>query len=317
MVEFRKLIEFGKSSYIVSLPKSWVEENKLKKGDILSIEETGEGLTISPKEVKEQKHVTRSIKIDVSNMSMKEIKSQIICNYVQNLNEIILQGSNIKDNLAEIREFIHNLIALEVMEESSKRIVAKDFLNMREILIPDLIRKMDIITKEIIADSKKARTEDVYTSIAIRDQDVNKIAYLVFRTIKYLQNNPSIAKEQGMTPEKILKSWIVAYCIEKVGDQAKRISKLMKDVKRLDEKGWKEISTLYSRIDDLYRDTVKAYYTNDAKAAYELGTRKSRLLKDCRSCYEKYWKIQWMPAILEKFEFMIGFAQPISKTVIT
>ena len=32
-MEYRKIIEFGKSSYVVSLPKPWLNAKKLKKGD--------------------------------------------------------------------------------------------------------------------------------------------------------------------------------------------------------------------------------------------------------------------------------------------
>jgi phosphate uptake regulator len=35
MVEFRRLIGFGKSSFVVSLPKNWIEKNKLVKGDLV------------------------------------------------------------------------------------------------------------------------------------------------------------------------------------------------------------------------------------------------------------------------------------------
>ena len=38
-MEFRKLISFGKTSFVMSLPKGWVVKNKLKKGDLIALEE--------------------------------------------------------------------------------------------------------------------------------------------------------------------------------------------------------------------------------------------------------------------------------------
>ena len=46
-MEYRKLISFGKSSYVVSLPKSWVVQNKLKKGDLLYFDEKEKDLILS------------------------------------------------------------------------------------------------------------------------------------------------------------------------------------------------------------------------------------------------------------------------------
>ena len=38
-MEFRKLMAFGNSSFVVSVPKAWVEKNRLKKGDVLVVDE--------------------------------------------------------------------------------------------------------------------------------------------------------------------------------------------------------------------------------------------------------------------------------------
>ena len=34
---YRKIIAFGDTSYVVSLPKDWVEKNGLKKGDVVNV----------------------------------------------------------------------------------------------------------------------------------------------------------------------------------------------------------------------------------------------------------------------------------------
>ena len=40
-IDVRKLISFGKGSYIISMPKSWIEKNNLKKGDLISVSDDG------------------------------------------------------------------------------------------------------------------------------------------------------------------------------------------------------------------------------------------------------------------------------------
>ena len=61
-MEFRKLIRFGKSSYVISLPKKWVEKNKLEKGNTISLEFKGKDILVSPKT--ESKEFFAKIKID-------------------------------------------------------------------------------------------------------------------------------------------------------------------------------------------------------------------------------------------------------------
>ena len=46
-IDVRKLISFGKGSYIVSMPKDCVIKNNLKKGDLISVNDNGFELTLS------------------------------------------------------------------------------------------------------------------------------------------------------------------------------------------------------------------------------------------------------------------------------
>ena len=48
MVEFRKLISFGKTSFVMSIPKAWVTKNNLKKGDLIVLQEKENNLLLSP-----------------------------------------------------------------------------------------------------------------------------------------------------------------------------------------------------------------------------------------------------------------------------
>ncbi len=43
-MEYRKLISFGKNSFVISLPKAWVRHSKLKKGDLIYVEEASDHL---------------------------------------------------------------------------------------------------------------------------------------------------------------------------------------------------------------------------------------------------------------------------------
>ena len=53
-MEYRRLISFGRSSYVVSLPKEWIGQNNLKKGDLVYLQESGPNLLLSKKESDEK-----------------------------------------------------------------------------------------------------------------------------------------------------------------------------------------------------------------------------------------------------------------------
>ena len=100
---------------------------------------------------------------------------------------------------------IHDLIALEIMEETSDRITAKDFLNLDEIDILDTMKKMDRITRDMMEDSHGSFDEDKYPDLSLRDKDVNRLLYVASRSIRYLQRRPALAKERGYTQGELMR----------------------------------------------------------------------------------------------------------------
>ncbi|MBS3174764.1 AbrB/MazE/SpoVT family DNA-binding domain-containing protein [Candidatus Woesearchaeota archaeon] len=53
---FRKIIGFGGNSFVISLPKTWVNNLGLKKGDLVSISEDDDHvLRVLPENIKQTK----------------------------------------------------------------------------------------------------------------------------------------------------------------------------------------------------------------------------------------------------------------------
>jgi phosphate uptake regulator len=303
-MEYRKIIEFGKSSYVVSLPKAWLNEKNLKKGDVIYMDQQDERLVMYPAENKESK-LSKNVTIDITNMTKHEVHLQLVSKYIQNFNEITLKADNMKSRAKDVRTMIRNMMALEVVEQDASKIVTKDFLHMEDITPATLIKKMDIITRKMIVDSKEAFKEDKHSNISERDVDVNTLSYLVFRSIRYLQKNPALLRKKGLNPEELLIMWNAAMSIENIADQTKRIAKLLRRVK-FQKQEQEEFHKLYSSIEKYYIDSVQAFYDRDAEKAFKLGTQKKKLIKQCRDFYRQNWHHEWVPVILEKMKAIIA-----------
>jgi phosphate uptake regulator len=303
-MEYRKIIEFGKSSYVVSLPKDWLTEKKLGKGDVVYVSRDGNNLTFYPVDNKNAQN-RKKVSIDVSNMTKDEIRLQLVSKYIRNFNEITLTADNLKSKAKDIRAIIHDIMALEVVEENASRIVTKDFLNMEDISPIDMIRKMDNITREMIADSKDSFGDDQYANIAERDTDVNRLSYLVFRTLRYFQKNPHVARKQGFEHHNYHVTWVAAVKIEGIADDAKRIAKLVRRLK-FSKTDQEQFIRLYSLVEKYYLDGMDAFYNKDCEKAFKLVTQRKRLVKQCRDFYRENWNYEWVPIILEKLRSIIS-----------
>ncbi len=303
-MEYRKIIEFGKSSYVVSLPKPWMVSNKLHKGDTVYVDSDGSKLVIYALKDAENK-TPRKITLDVSDMTKHDIRQHLISKYIQNYNEITLTAKNMSSKAKEIRTIVHDLMALEVVEEDSSKIVTKDFINTDDVCPLALVKRMDVITREMISDSKKFFKDDKSETIAERDFDVNRLSYLVFRVLKYVQKNPAVAKKKGFDQNDLLLIWIAATKIEKIADQAKWITKLLRRVK-FNNSEKEDFFKLYSTIEKCYLDGMNAVVEKDRDAAFVIISKSKRLIKNCRDFRRQTWNYEWVSELMEKLKTIVG-----------
>src|SRR3989344_1490978 len=102
-MEKRKLIKFGSSSHVLSIPNYWLKKHKLKKGDLLYFEENKNGeLILFPELVGEES--LKKITIKAENKSLERLGREVLSAYINNFNVIIIIGSNLNAIMKDIRK---------------------------------------------------------------------------------------------------------------------------------------------------------------------------------------------------------------------
>jgi phosphate transport system protein len=283
----RKLISFGKNSFIVSLPKLWVDKNKLKKGDLISIEEGKEGLLLRTSKTKLKEEPKRMV-IDAENKNLIQLKTEIVSAYLNNYHIIEVISKELKTNAPEIRGMLRDLAGLEIINQSSTRIVAKDLINIGEISIKTLIRRMDNITRAMMEDAVGCfEGEDHVESLAHIDEEVNRLHFLAYRVIRGGLSDVRMANSLGTNPLKLHSSHTVTKRIERIADNTKRICRYLRDTK-LDKRWAKELKVIFEDIKKTYSDVMKAYYTNDEKIALGIEEKLTGQLDACDNFFAKH-----------------------------
>ncbi|MEM3126567.1 MAG: phosphate uptake regulator PhoU [Candidatus Woesearchaeota archaeon] len=275
-MEQRKLISFGRSSYVLSLPQLWVKKHNLEKGNNLSIEELNEGLLIFPGEIK-RKNADNEIVIKTENKNIDIIRREIASAYIRGYNTFIISGFDVKDKADNISKFIQYLMALEIVEQSSNKIVAKDFLNIKEVSLESFIRKIDVILRSMFQDLKIS-DRSIIKNIIKRDEDVNRLTFLVQRAVKIAIKEPAIAKQLGENPESLLQYWRIATHLERTGDVLKAIATTLLD-KKIDPKLQKTAESFFDEIEKQYLMIAKAYHEKDEKMAINATQMKNDIIE--------------------------------------
>jgi len=302
-MEYRKLISFGKNSFVISIPKSWVRKNDLKKGALIYVEEQDNNLVLG---LGDRQEIPEKIKeIPVDGKSIRRLKREIISAYIKDFKTITLFGEDLKDKAVEIQDTIQNLMALEVMEQTSRKIVARDFLDMNNISLINLVRKIDVIIRAMLEDCEKMFIEDDYESIFHRDNDINRLTFLIFRVVEFGLNNSSfVYKKQNITSHKLLTYWWSVFHLESIGDDVKRVARYMR-MTPLDPKQKDRFLKLLASAKDAYLHVLKGLYAEDVELVHAVLDLKEKRIKDCEDFYQDNKKVENIGLLVERLKSMV------------
>ena len=292
-MELRKIISFGKGSFIISLPKPWVTKHHLSKGSILSIEEGVSSLIISTS-LSETKKEPKEITINADNKSLSEIRTEIVTAYLGTYDTIEIYSKSINSKDEQIKDAIKNLAGLEILEQTNSKITAKFLLDTREISIPSLIRRMDNITRSLIIDAIECIQGGCnYISIKQRDMDINRLHFLVMRSARKEMCSP---KNNAWNLYKII---IIAEKLEKIADHQKRIARCLEQLK-LSENFAQELKKVHIEIKDSFCQVMKSYYEKDKKLAMKIEQSNKKRIFTCDSILGKDIKKEYKMALTDK-----------------
>ena len=301
-MEKRKLIKFGSSSHVLSIPNYWLKKNKLKKGDLLYFDENKNGELILFHELIRDENL-KKITIKAEGKSLERLGREVLSAYINNFNVITITGNNLNAIMKEIRKILHSFVALEIVEEDNKKIIAKDFLNLRDVSISENIRRMDIILRGMFEDMLKSAYQDLSSTIYQRDYDVNRFCFLILRAINGAMDNPAVARMLNVQNKDLLPLWRLSANMEDVGDEIKRVSRFLR-ANELDDGMKKSITSIFLKVEKAYLDVMKAYYTSDIELAFHVDSLKDVLIDDCNKLFEKY-PVSGVGRILERLKKLI------------
>lgn len=302
---FRKIIKFGESSHIISLPKSWIKKNSLNKGDVVRVEEGEDHIKIFPN-TEPKPEQPKETTIDFQDI--KILKLQLISAYLNNYSKIKIIGKIMPSQLQEVREIVHNFVALEIIQQSPDLIVLKDYLNMRDISLQDTIRRMDRTLMSMMEDTEnefRVLGKNI-DSIKAKEKDINRLSLLIFKIIK--KNRFQAPKDKvDITINEIPHYWELSVFMEKIADQVKRIPLF------ITEQNKSKILPLYKQVCEYYKEIMKAHYTKNLSEARNLIIKKTALLKETESHIKE---AERCTILIEKIKNMIYQSCAIADSMI-
>lgn len=202
--------------------------------------------------------------LDVTGLSKEEMNQEIIALYVLGAEEIKIFAKSIDQNQrAAIRETLHLLIGLEIIEESANTINVKNILSSQKFSFRQSMEKMFLMTQSMFNDARTSLLENnkkLAQDVLTRDVEVDKLYFLILRYGHTLLQGKVLEEELGLTIEQSHYYENIATQLERIADHAVKIVSVVRSGKIIVKKRFKKLfgdtsSNLLQMLDDAARLT--------------------------------------------------------------
>jgi phosphate uptake regulator len=301
---YRRVQCTGRGSFIISLPKEWVEDLCLNRGSEIAFNiQPDSTLTLVPRKImeKEGRENGSTPKEYCINIDPKEppqstirmiralyaIGADIIRVHFKNTQNATKNKNDIK-NLAR-----DNFLGSEIIDETADEITMQILIKHSEFPLEKAVRRMAIVAlaanRDAIA-ALKERSTSLFDSVISAHNDVNRLGLYIVRQLKHgIERN--LYRELGFrTPKEFLLYRIAVNDIESIAQNAMNIINNLGALQKLidnetlfikdpiDEEIYNQLIYFSSQAHQLYDESIKALFKRDYKDAEKLISKREALI---------------------------------------
>ena len=280
--EVRKLQLVGGSTYVLSLPRRWVDNMHLQTGDQVSIvKNANNSLSLFPIGEVQGTKILKSRAIISQKDSLESIKRKIIAMYLTGYQiiEVQTKGNRIQPNQKQtIRDLVRtNMIGTEIVESTPESITIQVLTSLPELSINDALRRMFLLTCTMHRDAINALREidaELGEETAHLDDEVDRFSLYIMRNLNLAVQHERILRDIGLKkPSDCLSYRVVVKCVERIADHAVSIAKRVKFLKSsLEPAMLQKITTLSEESLKVFEDSMAALNKRDYMLADKVAS---------------------------------------------
>lgn len=219
----------GRSTYVLSLPKKWIEEMHLHAGDQVTIaRELDNSLSVVPVALGSSDSLSEATAIILPSEGSSTLKRKVVSMYLAGYNIIHLKLKMGRINPAlrdAVREVVRrNLVGTEMIADASDNITLQVLLSLPELSVNTAIRRMYLIASSMHKDAMSALSElnyELAKEVIKSDDEVDRFSLYVLRNLVMATQNGRVLREVGLkNPSDCLSYRVAVKSIERVADHA-------------------------------------------------------------------------------------------------
>ncbi|MBI3052032.1 phosphate uptake regulator PhoU [Candidatus Woesearchaeota archaeon] len=260
----RRLIQIGKSTLLLSVPRDWVKSNNLAKGDEVDINAVQEKLIISS----ESKPAREKISVDIS--EYKDMLPRLVyAIYRAGYDEVELRSNN-PEEMNRIKSVIwKETVGFEIMDQG------KDFCRIINLTgklddLPHILRRLFLVTLTISEEAcNSVKQKSGYDNILYLEKENNRISTTLIRAMNKFGSHGY--KKTGPL-------YYIVQELERIGDQYKFLAQHF-----IEADGKAEvrpaIAELLTDVSVLLRQAYELFYKFEPTRVIEIKALRNKIIE--------------------------------------
>jgi phosphate uptake regulator len=330
--ETRKLQFTGGSTYIISLPKRWIDQNQLNKGSVIKLrEEEGGLLSIIPADTAiSQERDEAIIKVNPKD-SPESVVRKTVSAYLVGYNMIHIKAEK-QNQLStkqrhELKNFSrHMLVGTELVIDTPQELTLQVLLSYPELSVQSALRRMSIITASMQRDAITALKEldsQHAKEVLVTDNEVDRFNLYIVRQLKTAVQNPRIIKEIGLKNARDCLGYrLVTKSVERTADHAARIADNVLLIKnKLEQATIEKLETMSNLAVSMFETAIEALFRQDYALAESIVEKTKEIISMEKEAVVSSQKIDvedapYLRLIIESIRRTAEYASDIAEVVL-
>lgn len=297
LVQTRKIQLSGGSTYIISLPKPWINELKINIGDNVAItKNSNQSLTLYPANTEKQNAKNIAIISSHQKDSSGSLKRKIIAAYLSGYKIIKINTKGMRilpEHSRSVRELVRStMIGTEIVESNSETIVIQILTRLPELSFETALKRMYLMASNMVKESIEALEELDNThanEVVNMDDEVDRFSLYMRRNLVAAVENKKILQDMGLrSPSDCLGYRAVVSRIERIADHASLIAKRIKFAEnKINSKTNIKIKKLSEKSLKVFEEAIMSVEKHDFQMGEKVAEKVSQIIEEEKEIMSK------------------------------
>jgi phosphate uptake regulator len=272
--ESRRVQKVGYNSLSISIPKQYVRDMNLRKGDSLLFREDSDGtLRLIP--MTRAREAARAIVRADQAGSAEMLNRLIVGSYALGYDTIEVAGKGPLDHMTidAAMGTVKRLRGMEVVESDERHIVVQSFIDPTKFPVDSLIKRLQILVSrslEYVTNSLDLKQTGSLNEVGRVREEMDELYWLILRQLLVALNRRELASEIGIeSPLHASGDRVSAKTLDEIGriiqDIAEELVRLRGQGAKMDSKVVGSIRRLAVKAGEAFNTTVESLLTPDIK----------------------------------------------------